>query len=256
VILDVQDICKNYGPEIRAVDSISFSVAAGEIVALVGESGCGKTTTLKCINRLVDRTSGSIAFMGTDVEMFDPPTLRRQIGWVMQGDGLFPHLTVAENIAVTPRLLGADKTTARARACDLITSMGLSVDEHADRLPDTLSGGQRQRVGIARALAAQPPLLLLDEPFGALDPITRDRLRGDFKALQARLGFAAILVTHDMAEALLLADRIVVMKEGRALTCATPRQLLADPGDSYVESLIETPRRQARAVEALEQGNA
>ncbi len=256
MILDVQNLSKTYPGGVRAVDDASFSVDAGELVALVGESGCGKTTTLKCLNRLVEPSAGIIAFKHADVNAYQAAQLRRQIGWVMQGDGLFPHLTVAENIAVTPRLLKWDEARISARIGELLDLTGLSVDDHAARYPHDLSGGQRQRVGFARALAAKPDLLLLDEAFGALDPITRDRLQTDFKALQRELGFAAVLVTHDMAEALTLADRILVMKDGQTIRYDTPAQLLADPGSDYVTTLIETPMRQARAVAALEDGHA
>lgn len=254
--LSARDLSKRFPDGTLAVDGVSFEVGAGECLAIIGESGCGKTTTLKMLNRLVEPTGGSIAFAGENVTALKPEALRRRIGWVMQGDGLFPHMTVTENIAVTPRLLGWDKARIYARVEALIEQVRLSVSEHRGRYPAQLSGGQRQRVAIARALSVEPELLLLDEAFGALDPLTRGHLQEDFTALRKELGFAAVLVTHDMAEALLIADRIMVMKSGRAVRLGTPDELLRDPGDPYVEDLLAMPRQQARAIERLEAGHA
>lgn len=254
--LSADALTKRFPDGTLAVDGVSFTVAAGECLAIIGESGCGKTTTLKMLNRLVEPTGGSIAFAGEEVTTLKPEALRRRIGWVMQGDGLFPHMTVAENIAVTPRLLNWDKARIDARVDALIEQVRLSVSEHRGRYPAQLSGGQRQRVAIARALSVEPELLLLDEAFGALDPLTRGALQADFTALRQELGFAAVMVTHDMAEALLIADRILVMKAGRVVRTGTPEDLLRDPGDAYVEELLAMPRQQARAIERLEAGHA
>jgi osmoprotectant transport system ATP-binding protein len=256
VTLSADALTKRFPDGTLAVDGVSFTVAAGECLAIIGESGCGKTTTLKMLNRLVEPTGGSITFAGEDVTALKPEALRRRIGWVMQGDGLFPHMTVAENIAVTPRLLNWGRARIDARVDALIEQVRLSVADHKGRYPAQLSGGQRQRVAIARALSVEPELLLLDEAFGALDPLTRGALQADFTALRQELGFAAVMVTHDMAEALLIADRILVMKSGRAVRTGTPEELLHDPGDAYVEDLLAMPRQQARAIERLEAGHA
>jgi len=251
LVLDVQALTKTFAGGVTAVDAASFTVGPGALLALVGESGCGKTTTLKMINRLLEPSAGTVSFDGDDVSGLDPVLLRRRMGWVMQGDGLFPHFTVSENIAVTPRLAGWDAARTRTRIRVLLELVQLDPSEFEHRYPAELSGGQRQRVGLARALAAEPPLLLMDEPFGALDPITRDSLREDVQDLRARLGFAAVMVTHDMAEALLLADEIAVMRSGQIVQLGTPSQLLSDPADPYVETLLATPRREAERVAAL-----
>jgi osmoprotectant transport system ATP-binding protein len=254
MILRVDALAKTFPGGVKAVSDVSFSVGAGELVALVGESGCGKTTTLKCINRLLDPTSGQIEVEGEDIFALDPVILRRRIGWVMQGDGLFPHLTVAQNITVTPRLLGWQTPDLSDQVDELLTLVRLKPDLYKNRLPSELSGGQRQRVGVARALAARPNLILMDEPFGALDPITRDGLREDVMALKAKLNFAAVLVTHDMAEALLTADRIAVMDKGQIIQYGTPAELLAKPAGPMVERMLETPLREARRVRELTEG--
>ena len=251
MVLDVQALTKTFPGGTKAVDAASFTVRESALLALVGESGCGKTTTLKMINRLLEPSSGTVSFKGEDVAGLDPVMLRRRMGWVMQGDGLFPHFTVAENIAVTPRLAGWNAERTRQRIGVLLELVQLDPAEFAHRYPAELSGGQRQRVALARALAPEPPLLLMDEPFGALDPITRDSLREDVQALRARLGFAAVLVTHDMAEALLLADEIAVMRDGRIVQIGAPADLLLRPADPYVETLLATPRREAERVAAL-----
>lgn len=250
-VLELRGVSKIYPGPVEAVAGVDLSVARGELVALAGESGCGKTTTLKLINRLEEPSGGCVVYEGNDTADLDPVSLRRGMGWVMQGDGLFPHFTVAENIAVVPRLLGWDTARIELRLRELMQLVRLDLAEFRDRLPGELSGGQRQRVGFARALAASPDLLLLDEAFSALDPITRDGLQQDFKHLQRELGFSAVMVTHDMAEALILADRIVVMRDGKIVQSGTPRELLARPADDYVEHLLETPRRQMAAIREL-----
>ena len=252
-VLRIEGLTKRYPGGVIAADSVDLDVAAGELVAIVGESGSGKTTTLKAINRLIEPSEGRIAFQGRDVMSLDAHTLRREIGWVMQGDGLFPHLSAAQNIAVTPRLLGWDKARIAARVDELLELVRLDPDDFRHRLPHQMSGGQRQRIAIARALAAEPPLLLLDEAFSALDPVTRAALQDDFMALQEQLDFAAVMVTHDMAEALLLADRILVMKDGRVLQTGSAADLVNRPSDPYVTELLAAPAKQARAVAALEE---
>ena len=249
--LDVSKLAKTFSGAVEAVRDVSFHVAPGELVALVGESGCGKTTTLKCINRLLEPSDGQITIGGEDIQSLDPVLLRRKIGWIMQGDGLFPHFTVAENISVVPRLLQWDAREIDERVHQLIELVRLDPEAYAGRFPDELSGGQRQRIGIARALAARPSLILMDEPFGALDPITRDELREDIILLKDRLGFAAVMVTHDMAEALLLADRIAVMHDGEVIQYDTPERLLSDPVDERVERMLGSPVKEAERITAL-----
>ena len=223
---------------------------------LLGGSGCGKTTTLKMINRLIEPTSGRIRVDGRNVCDTDPVTLRRGIGYVFQGIGLFPHMTVAENVAVVPRLLEWPPAGIRDRVDELLTMVHLPPAEYRQRLPRELSGGQQQRVGFARALAARPQIMLLDEPFGALDPITRDELRGEFLEIRRRLSLTAVMVTHDMTEALLSADLIAVMNAGRLLQVGTPQDLLNQPADPFVAALMATPRRQAEQLESLAKGPA
>ena len=254
MILRVEALAKSFPDGADAVRDVSFAAGAGELVALVGESGCGKTTTLKCINRLLEPSAGRIEVDGEDVADADSVALRRRIGWVMQGDGLFPHLSAAANIAVTPQLLGWPDAEIAARVDELLDLVRLDPDQFRDRRPADMSGGQRQRVGVARALASRPNLILMDEPFGALDPITRDALRSDVMALKDKLGFAAVLVTHDMAEALLAADRIAVMDQGRIVQYGAPSDLLAKPADPIVERMLETPLREARRVRDLTKG--
>lgn len=251
MIVEVDQLAKRFPGGIDAVADVSFSAGEGELIALVGESGCGKTTTLKCINRLLEPSGGRVLVEGEDIQSLDPVSLRRRIGWVMQGDGLFPHMSAAQNIAVAPRLLGWDAARINARIDELLELVRLDPEAYRDRLPRELSGGQRQRIGVARALAAGPRLLLMDEPFGALDPITRDGLRTDFAELQAKLGFAAVMVTHDMAEALLMADRIAVMDEGRLLQYDTPSTLLASPAGRVVTRMLESPLHEADRIAQL-----
>jgi osmoprotectant transport system ATP-binding protein len=256
-MLALEQVRKSYdGGRSFAVDGVGFRAGAGELVVLVGESGCGKTTTLKMINRLVERSAGSIRVDGTEVAEVDPVELRRSIGYVIQGVGLFPHMTVAENAAVIPALLGWEAGRIRRRVDELLQMVHLDPATYGRRMPHELSGGQQQRVGFARALAAEPSVVLLDEPFGALDPITRDRLRGEFQRLRAQVGFAAVLVTHDMTEALLLADRIVVLRGGRSVQIGSPRELLTHPADDYVDELMVSARREAERLGAIASGGA
>jgi osmoprotectant transport system ATP-binding protein len=218
---------------------VSLTVGAGEVVALVGRSGSGKTTLLRLVNRLLSADSGEVRVAGRAVADWDETALRRQTGYVIQDVGLFPHFTVADNIAVVPRLLGWDETRVSRRVDDLLESIGLDAGVYRTRWPDQLSGGQRQRVGLARALAADPPVLLMDEPFGALDPITRAELHREFRALQAKLPRAVLLVTHDLSEAFALASRVAVLDSGRIAACDTPEDL-ARIEDPRVRTLVET----------------
>jgi len=233
-----------------AVDDVSLEVAEGEFLAIVGGSGSGKTTLLRLTNRLIEADTGHITIEGADVRAVDPVQLRRRIGYVFQSGGLFPHLSVADNIGVTPKLLGTSAAEISARVGELLDLVRLDRAQHRDRLPEALSGGQRQRVGVARALAAHPRIVLMDEPFGALDPLTRDALGDDYRALHNKLKLTTVMITHDMTEAILLADRVVVMRGGRLLAEGTPAELSASY-DPYVGELLRTPRRQAERLGAL-----
>ncbi len=244
--LAFERVIKRYGSTI-AVDAVSLAITRGSFVALVGTSGSGKSTLLKTINRLVEPSEGRVTIDGTDVAAEPAPELRRRIGYVFQNIGLFPHMTIAENIAIGLRIAGR---TDEARVGELLDLVDLPRDI-AGRMPDALSGGQRQRVGIARALAPGAKLLLLDEAFGALDPVTRDALGTRIRELHDRLGLTTILVTHDMAEALLLADRVLVMKAGRIVADATPTELVAGKGGDDAQALVQVPRAQAERLRAL-----
>jgi osmoprotectant transport system ATP-binding protein len=252
--IELSGVEKRYGAR-AALDGVSLSVEAGEFTALVGGSGSGKTTLLKTINRLVVPDAGVVRVRGEDVAAGPPHQLRRKIGYVFQEVGLFPHLSVAENIAVTPKLLGWDAARIELRVATLLDLVDLPRDVAA-RPPAALSGGQRQRVGVARALAAEPGLMLMDEPFGALDPLTRDALGTDYRALHDRLGLTTVMVTHDMAEAVLLADRIVVLRDGRIVADGKPADLLAQTDDEGVRALLEAPKRQAERLRARLAGGA
>jgi osmoprotectant transport system ATP-binding protein len=235
---------------VRAVDDVSLEVAGGEFLAIVGGSGSGKTTLLRLANRLIDADSGHITVEGEDVRAVDPIPLRRRIGYVFQSGGLFPHLSVADNIGITPKLLGTPAEEIASRVDELLDLVRLDRALYRERFPHELSGGQRQRVGVARALAAKPKIVLMDEPFGALDPLTRDALGDDFRALHEKLGLTTVMITHDMTEAILLADRVAVMRAGRLLAQGTPSEL-SGSADPYVGELLRTPRRQAERLKAL-----
>jgi osmoprotectant transport system ATP-binding protein len=244
-MIALRRVTKSYG-QATAVRDVSLAIAAGEFVALVGGSGSGKTTTLKMINALIRPDSGEVLVGGEAVGSLAPHLLRRRIGYVFQEVGLFPHLTVAENIAITPKLQGESKAWLDARVAELLDLVDLPRD-FAARAPRALSGGQRQRVGVARALAAGPKIMLMDEPFGALDPVTRDALGAEYRRLHERLGLTTVMVTHDVTEAVLLADRIVIMRAGEVSADGAPAALLTHDNPE-VRALIETPRRQAERV--------
>lgn len=244
--IEISKIEKRFG-DYAALAGVDLSIQPGEFAALVGPSGSGKTTLLKTINGLSIPDTGTVRVEGADAAAQPPHMLRRRIGYVFQEIGLFPHLTIAENIAVTPRLLGWDKAKVAARVDQLLDLVDLP-REVAPRMPSALSGGQRQRVGVARALAAEPKIMLMDEPFGALDPLTRDALGTDYRALHDQLGLTTVMVTHDMAEAVLLADRIVVLTGGKIAADGAPAELLATAEDPEVRALLEAPRRQAERL--------
>jgi osmoprotectant transport system ATP-binding protein len=235
---------------VLAVDDVSLEVAEGEFLAIVGGSGSGKTTLLRLANRLIDADSGRITVEGEDVRAVDAVALRRRIGYVFQSGGLFPHISVAGNIGITPKLQGMPASEIAARVDELLDLVRLDRAAHGDRLPHELSGGQRQRVGVARALAARPRIVLMDEPFGALDPLTRDALGDDYRALHRKLGLTTVMITHDMTEAILLADRVAVMRAGRLLALGTPAEL-SENADAYVGELLRTPRRQAERLKVV-----
>ncbi len=232
------EVVKQYpGTERPAVDHISFEAEAGEFVVLLGPSGCGKTTLLKMVNRLYEPTSGQIFVEGTEIQEIPATELRRRIGYVIQATGLFPHMTIEENIATVPRLLGWKRERWSPRIDELLELVGLP-KSYRTRYPTQLSGGEQQRVGIARALAADPKLLLMDEPFGAIDAITRARLQQELRAIQRRLGKTILFVTHDVEEALLLADRILVLRAGRVEQYAPPLEIVTHPANAFVAELV------------------
>ena len=247
--LTFKNVSKVYAGGVKAVDGVSLEIAGGSFVALVGASGSGKSTLLKTINRLIVPSGGEVRIGGEPVDAEPPHLLRRRIGYVFQNIGLFPHMSVAQNVAIGLRLAGERDTAARV--AELLELVELA-PELAERMPDALSGGQRQRVGVARALACDPKLLLMDEPFGALDPVTRDGLGKAIRALHDRMGLTTILVTHDMAEALLLADRVLVMAAGRIVADASPRELLSGKAGAVADALVAVPREQAHRLAALE----
>ncbi len=241
-------VCKSFdGGRTRAVDAVTLEVADGEFLAIAGESGSGKSTLVRMLNRLTEPDEGEVLVDGRPAGEGAPHLLRRRIGYVFQAIGLFPHLSVAENIGVTPRLLGWPAERIAGRVETLLDLVRLPRD-YAGRAPSALSGGQRQRVGIARALAAEPRIVLLDEAFGALDPVTREGLGRDYRALHEELGLTTVMITHDVLEAVLLADRIAVMQSGRVLAEGQPRALMGEDAPAYVRELMASPRRQAERV--------
>lgn len=255
-MIELSGVSRSFdGGRSHAVEGVDLSIETGGFVALVGGSGSGKTTSLKMINGLIAPDAGQVRVEGRPVGEGPPHLLRRRIGYVFQEVGLFPHLTVGENIAITPKLLGWGKAEIAARVDELLDLVSLP-RAFAARSPAALSGGQRQRVGVARALAARPKIMLMDEPFGALDPVTRDDLGAEYRRLHESLGLTTVMVTHDMAEAVLLADRIVVLNHGRILAAGAPAALAAETADPQVRALFDAPRRQAERLSARLAGGA
>jgi osmoprotectant transport system ATP-binding protein len=248
-IIELRGVCRTYGPSV-AVRTVDLCVWPREFLVILGESGSGKTTLLKMINRLQRPDSGEVLIEGRPAADLVAHVLRRRIGYVFQRVGLFPHMTVQENIAITPRLLGWDKAEVAQRVTELLALVNLPVDL-TGRYPASLSGGQRQRVGVARALAAKPSIVLMDEPFGALDAVTRDALGTEYRLLHDRMQLATVMVTHDVLEALLLADRIVVMQAGQIVASGTPREMMNAHSDTAIAKLMDMPRRQAARVAAM-----
>lgn len=244
-----------------AVDRLDLTVESGRTCVLIGPSGCGKTTTMRMVNRLIEPTSGRIIVEGEDVTKADPVALRRRIGYVIQQIGLFPHMTIAENVSTVPKLLGWQPERIKARSEEMLTLVGLDPGQFLSRYPRHLSGGQRQRVGVARALAADPPVMLMDEPFGAVDPIVRTKLQEEFVGILRRLNKTVILVTHDIDEAIRMGDVIAIMRDGKLVQYDTPDRLMAAPADAFVADFVgvdRTLRRLSlvRAANAVETGDA
>ena len=233
--------------EVKAIDNISFDIYEGEVFGLVGESGSGKTTMLKMINKLIEPTSGTIFFAGQDIEQMDSVSLRRQIGYVVQQIGLFPHMTVAENIATVPKLLGWDKERIENRVGELLDLVQLPAADYGERYPSELSGGQQQRIGVARALAADPDVMLFDEPFGAIDAITRNDLQEELQAIHQKLNQKTfVFITHDIYEAFKLGTRVVIMDNGTICQFDTPENIIKNPGNEFVQRLITTAQEQEK----------
>lgn len=236
-MIEYKNVSKSYGKE-KVVKDLNLQISDGEFVVMIGPSGCGKTTTLKMLNRLIPMDSGSISIDGKDIMDMNPEKLRSHIGYVIQQIGLFPNMTVEENICVVPRLLKWDKEKSHQRAKELLELVDMPYEEYAHKYPNEMSGGQQQRIGVLRALAAEPPIILMDEPFGALDPITRDSLQDEVKSLQQHLGKTVIFVTHDMDEALKMADTIVFMSEGQILQTDSPEEILNAPANDVVREFM------------------
>ncbi len=253
-MIEIQNLCKTFGAS-KAVDDVSFKVETGQFCMLVGTSGSGKSTTLRMINRLIEPTSGKILINGEDVTKIPGEQLRRRIGYAIQGIGLFPHRNIYDNIATVPHLLGWDKAAIDERVRELLELFHLDFDSFAYKFPRQLSGGQQQRVGVARALAAKPELLLMDEPFGALDPITRDHLQDEMLRIQKQLGITLIMVTHDMEEAVKMGDVIAVMDQGQLLQMTDPEDLLRNPREGFVKNLVGGVDRSLRLLSLTKVGD-
>ncbi|MFH6787232.1 MULTISPECIES: ABC transporter ATP-binding protein [Methylobacterium] len=242
-MIRLEAITKLYAGAPRpAVDRLDIEMAEGTTTALIGPSGCGKTTTLRMINRMIEPSDGRIFIDGTDVTGLDPVILRRRIGYVIQQIGLFPHQSVAENIATVPRLLGWPASRIAARVEELLALVGLDPARFRDAMPHRLSGGQRQRVGVARALAADPPVMLMDEPFGAIDPIAREKLQDEFKEILRRVSKTIVMVTHDLDEAMKMGDRVALLRDGRLVQYGSPDEILSEPADAFVEAFVGPDR--------------
>lgn len=251
-MIQFRQVTKKFqGSQNAAVDQLDLEIREGEFLILLGESGCGKTTTLKMINRLVEPSEGVVEVEGKPVKDRDPIEWRRSVGYVIQRIGLFPHMTIEENMMVVPKLLNWSENKIQSRLEELFDLIALPMQDFKDRLPRELSGGQQQRIGLARALAFNPRILLMDEPLGALDPITRDVIQQDIIKIQKRLGLTVVMVTHDMTEALLMGDRIAVMLQGKIVQLGTGRELLKNAKNDYVKALMDTPSRHADIVEDL-----
>ncbi len=245
IAIQYKDLVKKYKDSKSAsVDHVNARIEEGEFITILGSSGCGKTTLLKMTNRLIDPTEGQIVLFGEDISTVDPVVARRRMGYVIQQVGLFPHMTVGENIAVIPKLEKWDKDRIYDRVTELLHLVELNPEEYRDRYPSQLSGGQQQRVGLARALVTDPKIMLLDEPFGAIDAITRLNLQNELKALHEGTGKTFLLVTHDINEAFKLGNRVMIMNEGKLLQLDTPEQIVRHPADSFVEALISSAREQ------------
>jgi len=251
-MIRLEKVTKNYeGTGRHAVDSLDLTIETGTTVALIGPSGCGKTTTMRMINRLETPTTGRVLVNGRDVAEIDAKELRRSIGYVIQQVGLFPHMTIERNVATVPRLLGWDKARTDRRIDELLELVSLDPAVMRKRLPHELSGGQRQRVGFARALAADPAIMLMDEPFGAIDPITRVRLQDEFRQILKKVSKTVVIVTHDIDEAIKMGDRIAIMRDGRLLQYDTPEAILAHPANDFVESFLG-PDRSIKRLSLIE----
>lgn len=237
-VIQFNQVSKSYEDGTKAVDSLHLEIKKGEFFVLIGPSGCGKTTTMKMINRLIETTEGSILIDGKDIQEYNINELRWDIGYVLQQIALFPHMTIAENIAVVPEMRKWRKEKIKARVDELLQMVGLDPDVYRDRMPDELSGGQKQRIGVVRALAANPKIVLMDEPFSALDPLSREQLQKDIVQLQKKIQKTIVFVTHDMQEALSLGDRICIMKEGKVVQLDTPEEIIRNPKNEFVEEFI------------------
>ena len=248
-MIELQDVTKVYRSEegeVTAVDGVSMSVGEGEICILLGPSGCGKTTLLRMINRMIEPTRGTIRVNGQDIQQMDPYELRRSIGYVIQQTGLFPNMTVEQNVTVVPRLLGWDRVKIRNRYNELMDMMGLNPDEYRDRYPWELSGGQQQRIGVARALAADPPVMLMDEPFAALDPVIREHLQNELLRIQRTVRKTILFVSHQIDEAIRLGDTIAVFQSGKLMQHGTPDELLSRPANDFVSRFVGSDRHLRR----------
>lgn len=259
-MIELRNVTKKYG-RTSALDGVSLTVADGELCVLIGPSGCGKSTSLRLINRLVEPSSGEVLLNGKPVQSFVPEQLRRGIGYVIQSIGLLPHMTVAENIGIVPRLIGWDTARRDRRAVELLELVGLEPGEYGRKYPAQLSGGEAQRIGVARALAADPPVLLMDEPFGAVDPLNRETLQDEFASIQRKLKKTVVFVTHDLDEAVRLADHVVVMRDGTVIQEGPPEEILEKPGNVFVQDFVGSDRVLKRLSrfsvdDHLEQGQA